>query len=154
MSICLFYEARRAHPLTLEECRALREVQERYSVADAIERFLQTSEGPNWEPFYVYDPEVPSEPDVIFEGSTTLPNNSEEHLVRGLEHWCAALSEVRRLLPDAEWHISVADAAIPWNTETGRWDPWHPDLLPEGSAPDGESPARRYARLMGRIAQG
>ena len=69
------------------------------------------------------EPDAPAEPDVIFEGATGLPDNSEEALWTGLQHWCNALTEIRHALPDAEWHVHVDDHDIPWDPAAQAFDP-------------------------------
>jgi hypothetical protein len=76
MSTSIYYTAKRKQKLTPAEQDSIDQLLERYSVDDEIEEYLRTGEGYNWTSFYIYDSESPSEPDVIFEGSTGLPDNS------------------------------------------------------------------------------
>ena len=89
----------------------------------AIENYLQTGDGYNWESFCIYDPNDPTEPDVVFEGATKLPDNSEDAVWGGLQHWCAALTEIRRIIPDADWDVHVDDHEIQWDEAVGAFDP-------------------------------
>jgi hypothetical protein len=65
----------------------------------------------------------PTEPGVIFEGATKLPDTSEDDCWTGLQYWCSALSEIRRILSDAEWDVHVDDHQIAWDKEAGSFDP-------------------------------
>ena len=122
MGISIYYSARRSTPLSSSEQKAIESVDERFSVDEAILRYCETGEGPNWESFCVYDPND-EEPDVIFAGATGLPDNSEEALWQGLQHWCSALTEIRRALKDTEWDVAVDDHEIAWDEETEMFDP-------------------------------
>lgn len=127
--LSIYYKARRQTPLSEAERAAIREVERQFAVEDQIARRELTGDGPNWESFCVYDPDQPPSPRIIFEGATGLPDNSEEHLATGLEHWCNALAAIRRILPDAEWSVHINDVDIPWDEKQQVWDPWaaHPD---------------------------
>lgn len=50
---------------------------------------------------------IPQKQIVIFEGATKLPDNSENAVWDGLQHWCSLLSEIRRIIPDADWQVNV-----------------------------------------------
>ena len=62
-------------------------------------------------------------PDIVFEGATKLPDNSEEAMWTGVQHWCAALSEFRRVLPGAKWQVTVDDHELTWDESTQSYDP-------------------------------
>ena len=94
-----------------------------YSIRDQVERYGQTGQGRNGEDFCIYDGDNPTEPSIIFEGATKLPDNSEDALWELLQHWCRLLSEVRRAVPGAEWHVHVDDHDIPWDEEAQEYDP-------------------------------
>ncbi len=123
MSMSIYYTARRSRPLIDVEKRAVREAVKRYAVDDQLLERMRSGEGPNWESFCVYDPTHPSEPDVIFEGATKIPDNSEEASWAGLQRWCGALTEIRRSLPDATWSVHVEDHEIAWDEELQTFDP-------------------------------
>ena len=95
MSISIYYTARRSTLLNGTERAQINEITKKYSVEREIESYLLTGKGHNWESFCIYDPKVPSEPDVVFEGSTKLPDNSEDAIWVGVQHWCSALTEIR-----------------------------------------------------------
>ena len=69
MSISIYYTAFRDTPLTPEEGDQIKAIEERYSVDDRIEEYLQTGVGENWESFTVYSTDDLTEPGVIFEGA-------------------------------------------------------------------------------------
>ena len=123
MSVSIYYEARRHHRLTPEEQRAVEEIISTHSVDADIQRYLETGVGPNWEPFCVYDASEPSEADVVFEGATKLPDDSQDAIWVGVQHWCRVLTEIRRALPGADWDVHVDDHRISWNEELSEFDP-------------------------------
>jgi hypothetical protein len=123
MSISIYYTAHRDQPLSTEERAAVDAFIAKYAIEDQLEEFFRTGEGFNWESFCVYDAADPTEPGVIFEGAMKLPDNSEDALWQGLQHWCNLLSEIRRAVPDAEWEVNVDDQDIPWNEETQLYEP-------------------------------
>lgn len=123
MSISIYYTARRATPLTDGERLAIAEIEAKFSVEDKIRQQESTGNGFNWESFCIYDPARPSESDVIFEGATRLPDNSEDAVWAGLKHWCRALTEIRRNISDAEWDVRVDDHEIPWDESAHEFDP-------------------------------
>ncbi len=123
MSISICYTARRATPLTDAESSGIDAVVSEYSVDDQIEAREPTDDSHNWESFCVYDRENPTEADVVFEGATKLPDNSEDAVWDGLQHWCKALSAIRRILPDADWNVHVDDHEMHWDDVAREYDP-------------------------------
>jgi hypothetical protein len=121
MSISIFYEARRKQPLSANESAAVAVIRQRFSVDDQIERYGQSGQGPNWESFCLYG--EPTAPDIILEGATKLPDNTEDAMWTGVQHWCAALSELRRVLLSAEWRVTVDDHELTWDESTQSYDP-------------------------------
>ena len=122
MSISLYYSAKRQRPLSEKERQAVDALVEKYSVDAQIERRNQAGEGPNWESFSFYTPTI-EYPDTILEGATKPPDNSEDAFWAGVLHLCAALSELRRVLPDADWAVHLDDHDIPWDKEQQAYDP-------------------------------
>ena len=123
MGIAIYYTARREKPLSPDERAAINHLRRSYSIREQVERYSQTRHGHNGEDFCVYDPNDPTEPGVVFEGATKLPDSSEHALWELLQHWCKLLSEVRRAVPDAEWHVSVDDHDIAWDEGLQQFDP-------------------------------
>jgi hypothetical protein len=76
----------------------------------------------NGEDFCLYQPPFDS-PDTVLEGATRLPDQDEDIFWVAVRHWCQALSEIRRLLPDAEWDVHVDDLDIFWDAERQVFDP-------------------------------
>ena len=123
MSISIYYRARRATRLTNDEIATISRLEDKYAVETHIEAYNQTGEGYNWESFCIYDPNDPTEPDVVFEDATKRPDNSEDAVWDGLQHWCKALTEIRQVLADAAWEVHVDDHEIPWVEAANEYDP-------------------------------
>jgi hypothetical protein len=122
MGIAIYYAARRTAGLTDQEREVVEAVVRRYSVAGAIEEYHRTGSGWNGEDFCLYEPPFDS-PDTILEGATRLPDQDEDVFWAAVRHWCEALSQFRRLLPDAEWNVHVDDLDIVWDAEQQAFDP-------------------------------
>ncbi|MCL2466528.1 MAG: pilus assembly protein PilM [Micrococcales bacterium] len=58
-------------------------------------------------------PETPQ--DVLLQGSVKIKITSET--LASIVYWCAALSEMRRTLPDAQWSVRLEEAEIPWTDD-------------------------------------
>jgi len=123
VGISIYYTARRGQPLTSEELRSIERVIPAYAVEAEIERYLQTGVGDNWESFCIYDSADPTEFGIVFEGATRLPDNTPDSTWRGVQHWCKLLSEIRRIVPHADWNVHVDDHDMVWNTERHEYDP-------------------------------
>jgi hypothetical protein len=123
MSISITYVAHREQPITSIEQTTIKNAVDRYAIEELIAERERTGEGFNWSSFCVYDPDDPSEPGVIFEGATQLPDNSEDAVWAGLQHWCLLLSEIRRQLPGSSWHVQVDDRDIVWDEARATYDP-------------------------------
>lgn len=123
MSVSIYYTARREQALTAAENKTLQQLIARYGIEDQLAERERTGEGYNWESFTVYDPSDPTEPGVVFEGATKLPDNSEDAMWVGVQHWCALLTQLRRSLPGASWQVHVDDHDIAWDEELDEYDP-------------------------------
>ena len=127
MSISIYYEAHRSEGMTSSEKELVENIIMKYSVDDQIEKLINTGQGLNWESFCVYGfdfPDAkPSEGDVIFEGATKLPDNTEDASWIGIIHWCETLTHIRRVLHDAEWNVQVEDHEIQWDSTLEAYDP-------------------------------
>jgi hypothetical protein len=123
MSISIYYTARREQPLSPAEHAAVDGIRASYSIRGQVERYVQTRQGHNGENFRIYDRDNPTEAGIVFEGATKLPDNSEDALWELLQHWCKLLSEVRRAVLNAEWHVRVDGHDIPWDGEAREYDP-------------------------------
>ncbi|HEY8747177.1 MAG TPA: hypothetical protein VIM11_04335 [Tepidisphaeraceae bacterium] len=121
MGISIYYTAKRKHAMTESEQTAVIAIKAKYSVHELIEQYCRTRNGLNWEDFTLYDPTLTV--GAIIEGATGLPDNSEDALWIGAQHWCKALSELRRLIPDAAWDVHVEDHDIHWDEDRLAYDP-------------------------------
>lgn len=114
MSVSLYYTAKRATALTSHERAEIDAL-----VGDAI----KSAGDKDWEPFFVYDPADPTEPGMIFEGATQLPDDSPEEMWEALQHWAALLTQIRRRLPAAEWNVHMDDHDLVWVESEQSYDP-------------------------------
>jgi hypothetical protein len=122
MSVSIYYTARRRCELSMAEQAGIARVIDRYSVKEQIEEYHRTGVGWNGEDLCLYAPPFDS-PDVMIEGATKLPNTTEDVFWDAVRHWCQALSEIRRVLPDAVWDVHVDDHEIPWDELRQEFDP-------------------------------
>jgi hypothetical protein len=121
MSVGLYYKACRLSPLSSSEEKALSELMSSYSKEKEIEKYIQEQRGLNWEDFSAYELD-PESPEVIFSGSTNLPDNSTFAPYKGARHWVDCLNRIKReVLPDAEWSVSIDDNDLIWDEKFG----WH-----------------------------
>ncbi len=121
MSVSIYYTAKRSRPINAEEQAQIDRLVDSFLIDDELEAYLRTGEGLNWESFTIYDPATPSQPDVIFEGATKLPDNTDEATWIGLEHWLELLAQLRRALPGATWHVHVDDHDLAWDDAEGEY---------------------------------
>ena len=122
MGVSIYYTARRSIALSQSEQDAIKEIVSKYSVSDQIEQYLQTGIGWSGEDFCLYCPPLDS-PDMVLDGATKLPSE-EGGLSATIQHWCKALSELRCLLSDAEWHVHVDDFDVQWDEARHVFDPF------------------------------
>jgi len=126
VSISIYYKAQRKAPLSQAESERISDIAERYSVDSKIEELLRTGVGLNWESFD-FRVNVSAaglfKKGVVFEGATKLPDNTENASWEGVQHWCACLTEIRRELPECDWHVAVEDHIIEWRPSTNSYDP-------------------------------
>ncbi|PGZ95425.1 hypothetical protein COE51_20355 [Bacillus pseudomycoides] len=122
MSVSIYYSANRKQKLTSTEQEAIDKLILEYSVDKEIEKYNNTGEGYNWEDFTVYNQENQVEDDIIFEGSTRLPDNSDDAIWEGVQHWTALLSQIRCVILGAEWHVHVDDHVLVWDEEYLEYD--------------------------------
>jgi hypothetical protein len=80
VGISIYYTAYRNEPLSPEESASIQHIVARCSVENEIAERERTGERFNWESFCVYDPDDPTEPGIVFEGATRLPDKSEDAL--------------------------------------------------------------------------
>jgi hypothetical protein len=123
MGVSIYYEARRKHPLTDAEREAIAEIDRRHTFATGVNESGEQVEGPNWESFCIYEQNEHTEPGVIFEGATKLPLTTEDEFWEAIQHWCRALTQIRRVLTDATWNVNIGDHEIVWNRRLNAYDP-------------------------------
>lgn len=123
MSLSIYYTARRASPLSPSEQAAVAALIEAYSIRDQVNRYVQTGRGHDGEDVVVFDPLRPSRPNVVFEGETKLPGTDEDALWALVQRWCALLSEVRRAISAATWHVHVDDHDVCWDEAREMYNP-------------------------------
>ncbi|MFI8090059.1 hypothetical protein ACIF9R_17335 [Streptomyces sp. NPDC086080] len=122
MSVSLYYSASRATPLTDDETAAVERV-----VAAHMASFPYDDE----EGLHLYDGGA-GEPDEIVAGSTKLPL-APAHMLPVLTHVLDSVTELRRALPGARWHVHMDDLDVPWTDTDGYAFPGmrDPDLAKE-----------------------
>lgn len=122
MGISIYYSARRKELLTDVEKDLIKKLISEYSVQQEIEKFNITGEGYNWTSFEVYDLKDSSGTEIVFEGSTQLPNNMNDAIWEGVQHWSALLSQIRCSVLNAEWYVAVEDHVLEWDEEYLEYD--------------------------------
>ncbi len=123
MSVSIYYTAKRKQPLTATERNAIDAAIARFAVEDQLEEYFRSGTGLNWESFCIYDATQPTEAGIVLEGATKLPDNSEDAMWIGLQHWCQLLTEIHLQLSGANWHVHVDDHAIVWDNTSNSFDP-------------------------------
>ncbi|WP_405761289.1 hypothetical protein OG234_22580 [Streptomyces sp. NBC_01420] len=108
MSVSLYYTARRTTPLSGPESAAVARV-----VAARRTSFPYEDE----ESLYVYDPRT-AEPGTVLDGSTKMPFDLGR-LMPVIAHVLDSVTELRRTLPDAEWHVHMDDLDVEWDGTKG-----------------------------------
>jgi len=122
VSVSIYYTARRSRSINDAEQVAIDALVSEYSADSRIERYLRTGMGLNWASFCIYQRLLGQMADVVFDGATKLPDNSEDGLWEGVRHWSELLSRIRRVLRDAQWRVSVDDHELVWDDERGEYD--------------------------------
>lgn len=123
MGLSIYYTATRKQRLSSIERLAIDAAIARFSVDDQIEEYLKTGNGLIRVGFGVYDPEEPTKADVVFEGATKMPSNTEDALWVGIQHWCKLLTEIRLQVLGASWQVNVDDHDIVWDSRSNSYDP-------------------------------
>ncbi|PZT76382.1 MULTISPECIES: hypothetical protein [unclassified Streptomyces] len=108
MSVSLYYTARRATPLSESEQAAVTRVTGARQASFPYE---------DEESLYVYDPRA-AEPGTVLDGSTKMPFDPGR-LLPVVAHVLDSVTELRRALPDAEWHVHMDDLDIEWDEAAG-----------------------------------
>ncbi|QEI06218.1 hypothetical protein FXN63_10490 [Pigmentiphaga aceris] len=122
MSISIYYSADRDHPLSEAEQRSIDACIAKYPPPAPKRRFF-LFKGEAWESFCVYARTPRTDANRIFQGATKLSGPGAEDIWEGVQHWCALLTEIRRVVPDAQWDVSVDDQKIVWDDEARMYRP-------------------------------
>lgn len=123
MGMSIYYSARRSRELSEAEQARIRRVVDAYSVGRRIDEYERTGIGWNGEGrLCLFSPPFDSS-DILLEGATKLPDTTKDVFWDALQHWCRALSEIRRLLPDAVWNVHFDDHEIQWDEGRQEYDP-------------------------------
>ncbi len=108
MSVSLYYSARRPVPLTAAESAAVERVVTAQRAAFPY---------PDEEDLCLY--ESPGDgPDDVLAGSTKLPVDPDRALPV-IAHVLGSVTELRRALPGAAWHVHLDDLDVPWDEAGG-----------------------------------
>lgn len=108
MSVSIYYSASRAVPLTAAETSAVDRV-----VAARESSFPCQDE----ESLCLYE-DGGSEPDEIVAGATKMPVDPDL-VLPVIAHVLDSVTELRRALPGAEWHVHMDDLDVPWDEDEG-----------------------------------
>lgn len=111
MSIVLSYRALRDEPLSADEAAAIDIV---------IARYQSDFEYREAADAFTVSPSDPTASEVIFSGTVILPADDAE----SSSYWMCCLTDIRRILEDADWYVSQGDTALDWDEDDG----W---MLPE-----------------------
>lgn len=110
MSYALYYEATRKQSLTEQEKTIAKKIIEKYCSEYPFKRKA--------EDFCMYD-ENEYRGNIIFNGSTKLPGNSPETLFEVANYWLKCLTEITKLLVNAEWNVTFDDVELVLDAEEG-----------------------------------
>ncbi|MCX4985346.1 hypothetical protein [Streptomyces sp. NBC_00572] len=108
MSVSLYYSARRTTPLTAVESAAVARV-----VAAHESSFPYRDQ----ESLCLYSGDR-TPPDEIVAGSTKMPLDLGR-LLPVIVHVLDSVTELRRALPGATWHVHLDDLDVPWDESEG-----------------------------------
>ncbi|MFE7563420.1 hypothetical protein [Kitasatospora sp. NPDC057500] len=107
MSVSLYYSAHRTAPLTEAET---------VSVADIVAARAPSFPYQEEEGLFLYPRS--DEPDEILAGSTKLPYEPDR-VLPVMTHVLTSVTELRRALPEAQWHVHMDDLDVPWDEADG-----------------------------------
>ncbi|MFE5792163.1 hypothetical protein ACFQ8C_06220 [Streptomyces sp. NPDC056503] len=108
MSVSLYYSARRPEPLTAAE---------RAAVDRVVAAHLSAFPYDDTESLCLYE-DADHEPDGIVAGSTKLPLDTDR-VVPVMIHVLDSVTELRRALPGADWHVHMDDLDVDWDETEG-----------------------------------
>lgn len=102
MSFSLYYTAERNSPLTINEKTTIDNIVERYCSEYPFRR--------KTEDFCVYD--ITDKENIIFSGSTKLPNSGYKMLYAVGNYWLECLTEITKLLSNCDWKVTFDDVEM------------------------------------------
>jgi hypothetical protein len=108
MSVSLYYGAHRNTPLDEAESTV---------VAGLVTARAASFPYDDEEGLYLHDGGA-AEPREVVAGSTKLPADPDR-AVPVIVHVLDSLTELRRAVPDAEWHVHLDDLDVPWDEAEG-----------------------------------
>ncbi|WP_424861652.1 hypothetical protein [Streptomyces sp. MMS24-I29] len=108
MSVSVYYSARRSESLTGPETAAVERV-----VAARTASFPYDDE----EDLHLYDLGGDEDGEILA-GSTKLPSDPDRWLPV-LTHVLDSVTELRRAVGRAEWHVHMDDVDVPWDENEG-----------------------------------
>ncbi|MFI8438800.1 hypothetical protein ACIGJO_34745 [Streptomyces sp. NPDC079020] len=125
MSVSLYYSARRDTPLSPAETTAVQRI---------VSARGATYPYDDEEGLHLYDTGG-DEPEQILAGSTKL-TFEPARLFPQLGHLLGSMTELRRAVPEAAWHVAIDDADVEWDERAGYTLPGldDPDLQAEMEA--------------------
>jgi hypothetical protein len=115
MGISIYYDVKRAYPLTDEENNIIEKIVEKYN-AEKEKKFKKG------EDFYIYEYDK-DESEKIFSGSTGLAMSFINPMITAkcCIFWAKCLTEIRNIVKDAEWSVQMDEDELIWDEEKG----WH-----------------------------
>ncbi len=113
MSFSIYYEAFRDYPLTKQEQIICPSISERYCSQCPLEK--------PFEEFGVYD--YDSDSNVVFSGSTKLPDSDLDVMFQAAIYWLQCLTEITRTLPDCRWTVSFEEVELLFDAASGWYFP-------------------------------
>ena len=105
MGQTFYAQADRDTPLTDAEVAAIEAIINESGVEGEMERFGVDPDALNWESFF-WAPNGSG--DVVFSGSTRLPDVTVSAIFTGIHHWGKMIGRIRaEVLADAVWDVNV-----------------------------------------------
>jgi hypothetical protein len=109
MGFSIYYEAKRLKQITEQEKTACQDIVERYCDKYPFKRKI--------EDFVVYD--LDSETNIIFSGSTKLPNSPLQFMFDVANYWLGCLTEITNVLIDCQWDANFDDVTLVLDEKDG-----------------------------------
>ncbi|MDR1180173.1 MAG: hypothetical protein LBK44_06675 [Spirochaetales bacterium] len=112
MGISIYYAAKRSYRITDEENKLIEDIINKYNKEKKFKR---------GEDFCIYEYDN-EDPEAIFSGSTKLPASLNPiHTYQACIYWAKCLTEIRKIVKDAQWNVSMDEFELEWDEEKG-WD--------------------------------